>query len=213
MEHSFLDKYSNLDSPVHRIDARIKTVASFIYILLIVLTPPEYAFLFGVYALVLAALTFTSRLPARFVIMRSLTILPFVGMVALFLLFTGDFLKFSFILIKAYLATLCMILLSSTTKFNYLLKALQSLRIPKIMILILSFMYRYIFILLDEILRMRRAMASRNITCSSPGLSPGYWFQIKTLAGLIGALFVRSYERAERVYCAMCSRGFTGEIQ
>jgi len=206
MEHSFLDKYSDLNSPVHRLDARIKTVASFIYILLIVLTPPEYAFLFGVYAVVLAALTFASRLPARFVIMRSLTILPVVGMVALFLLFTGDFVKFSFILIKAYLATLCMILLSSTTKFNHLLKALQALRIPKIMILILSFMYRYIFILLDEVLRMKRAMASRQAGRASR------LFEIKTLAGLIGALFVRSYERAERVYCAMCSRGFTGEI-
>jgi len=206
MEHSFLDKYSSLDSPVHRLDARVKTVASFIYILLIVLTPPEHAFLFGIYAVVLAALTLASRLPVRFVIMRSLTILPVVGMVALFLLFTGDLLKFSFILIKAYLATLCMILLSSTTKFNYLLKALQSLRIPKIMILILSFMYRYVFIMLDEILRMKRAMASRQAGRASRLL------EIKTLAGLIGALFVRSYERAERVYCAMCSRGFTGEI-
>jgi len=99
-----------------------------------------------------------------------------------------------------------MILLSSTTRFDELLKGMQSLKCPKLIIMILSFMYRYTFILLDEILRMKRAKESRQIQKATN------WFEIKTIAQMIGSLFVRSYERGERVYYAMCSRGFKGDV-
>ncbi|MEW6188716.1 MAG: energy-coupling factor transporter transmembrane component T [Actinomycetota bacterium] len=83
---------------------------------------------------------------------------------------------------------------------------MEKLKIPKVMILILSFMYRYIFVLVDEVMRMKRARDSRNFGGHKT-------WQIKTIGNMIGTLFMRTYERAERVYVAMVSRGFSGEIK
>jgi cobalt/nickel transport system permease protein len=110
------------------------------------------------------------------------------------------------IVVKSWLCILSLILLSATTKFTALLKGLKQLGIPKVMVLILSFMYRYIFVLVDEVMRMRRARDSRNF-------GGGRLRQLKTLGNMIGTLFIRSYERGERVYVAMLSRGFDGEVR
>jgi cobalt/nickel transport system permease protein len=98
-------------------------------------------------------------------------------------------------------------LLTSTTKFTSLLKGLERLKVPKIFIMIISFMYRYLFLIVDELQRMERAKKSRTFG------KAGRLRIIKTLSNIAGVLFVRSYERAERVYLAMCSRGFDGEIR
>lgn len=74
---------------------------------------------------------------------------------------------------------------------------------PRVMIMILSFMYRYIFVLVDEVMRMRQARDSRNFG------GKRLW-QLRTIGNMIGTLFIRSYERGERVYAAMLARGFDG---
>ena len=74
---------------------------------------------------------------------------------------------------------------------------------PRVMIMILSFMYRYIFVLVDEVMRMRQARDSRNFGGSR------LW-HLKTIGNMTGTLFIRSYERGERVYAAMLARGFDG---
>lgn len=78
---------------------------------------------------------------------------------------------------------------------------------PKIFIMIMSFMYRYLFLLVDEVQRMQRAKESRSFGKAK------HLHTLRTLSNIIGVLFIRSYERAERVYLAMCSRGFHGEIK
>jgi cobalt/nickel transport system permease protein len=88
-----------------------------------------------------------------------------------------------------------------------MLKGLQDLKMPKVMVMIISFTYRYLFVLTEEIFRMRRARDSRSFG------NLGRKSQIRTVGNIIGALFVRSYDRAERVYAAMVSRGFLGEIK
>jgi len=207
MKHSFLDIYSSLDSPLHKIDARIKIITFISCILFTIFTPVEAFGCFSLYIIILMTLVFVSKLPVSFVLRRSLVIIPFVLLISLFnLAVNKDILFFLNILIKAYISILCMILLSSTTRFDELLKGMQSLKCPKLIIMILSFMYRYTFILLDEILRMKRAKESRQIQKATN------WFEIKTIAQMIGSLFVRSYERGERVYYAMCSRGFKGDV-
>jgi len=108
------------------------------------------------------------------------------------------------IMAKAWLSILSLILLISTTKLTSLLKGLEQLRMPKIMVMILSFMYRYLFILVGEVLCMRQARDSRNF-------GGNRWRQLRTTGNMIGTLFIRSYERGERVYVAMLARGFDGQ--
>jgi cobalt/nickel transport system permease protein len=110
------------------------------------------------------------------------------------------------ILAKAWLSILSLILLTSTTKFTSLLKGLEQLRMPRVMVMLLSFMYRYIFVLVDEVMRMKQARDSRNFG------GRRLW-QIRTIGNMIGTLFIRSYERGERVYAAMLARGFDGQIR
>lgn len=191
MRHSFLDKYSNLDSPVHRINSRVKVIGALCYILLIIFIPLK--FIVFIVPLLLS-LILSSHVPLLHFLKRSLVIIPFV------LLCRWD------LLLRGYISVLTVILLSSTTRFPDLLKALQGLGCPKLIIMIMAFMYRYIFVLIDELMRMKQAHDSRTLRYKR-------WSEIRTLANLIGVLFIRAYERAERVYIAMCSRGFTGEIK
>ena len=226
MKHSFLDKYSHLESPIHQIDPRVKSITLTIFILFIILTPPISFISFGLYAVLIFILTLLSRVSLRFIFKRSLVIVPFVLMIAVFIPFlkegeiaggysfgsldltvTYDGLTILWnVLIKSYLSILCLILLSTTTKFSHLLKALESLRFPRIITMIISFMYRYIFILVDELMRMKNARDSRTVGGSR-------LFHIKTLANMVGMLFLRSYERGERIYTAMVSRGFDGKAR
>ena len=111
------------------------------------------------------------------------------------------------IMIKAWLSILCLILLTSTTSFNNILKGLEQLKMPKVIVMIMSFMYRYIFLLTDEVLRMKQARDSRNF-----GGGRKLW-QIGTVGSMIGTLFIRSYERGERIYASMVARGFDGHAR
>lgn len=226
MKHSYIDEYSDIESFIHRLDPRIKIISCIIFILFIIFTRPNSFIVFILYGLLLIILILSSRIPVKFFFKRSLVIIPFVLMISIFIPFikqgkvaggyslgtlkltlTYDGLMiFWNILIKAYLSILCMILLSASTNFSYLLKALEKLKIPSLITMVLSFMYRYIFVIQDELDKMRQAKESRSIGGSA-------WFHFKALANMIGVLFIRAYERAESVYLAMCSRGFSGRIK
>ena len=226
MKHSFIDQYSDLDSFIHRLDPRTKFITSLAFIMAVVLTPASNWRVFAFYFCLIAALLIISRLPLLYVLKRSLVIFPFVLMIAIFIPFftqgeiagsyniwlwqvsvtySGLFILAN-VVVKAWLCIFSLILLSSTTKLADLLKGLKQLGIPQVMILILSFMYRYLFVLVDEMMRMRQARDSRNFGGSR-------LHQLKTIGHMTGALFIRSYERGERVYAAMLSRGFDGEIR
>ena len=226
MKHNFIDQYSGLNSFIHRLDPRTKFIAVLAFILVVLTTPPTrwqaFAFYFGL----IAGLFLLSRLPPLYVLKRSLVIVPFVLLIALFVPFfkqgevAGSFniglwqISVSYegltvlwnAAIKAWLSVLSLILLSATTRLPDLLKGLQQLGMPGVMVMLLSFMYRYTFVLVDEIMRMRRARDSRNF-------GGRHSWQIKTIGNMLGTLFIRSYERGERVYAAMLARGFDGQIR
>lgn len=226
MKHSFLDKYSDRDSVIHRLDPRTKFIVTVLFILAVVLMLQAAWLGFICYLAILALITICSRVPVFYILKRSLLILPFVGIVAISVPFikqgeiiwsiniwswtisvTRDGLEVFFtILAKACLSAVSLVLLVSTTKVVDLLKGLEQLRVPNILIMIISFMYRYIFVLTDDIMRMKQARDSRNFGGSRK-------WQIKTLGNIIGTLFVRSYERGERVYSAMLSRGYDGHTR
>lgn len=225
MKHDFLDKYGNLDSPVHRLDARAKIIAFLGLIIFCVSTPPDAYFVFLGYGMFLVLAGALSRVPPGYILKSSLVVIPFVIMVAAFIPFLkpdhlgggynlgigeltvsrSGLIVFENILMKSYLAIISVILLSSTTPFPKLLRGFEQLRVPKLVIMLASFAYRYLFLLIEEIERMKRARDSRSYR--------GRWlWQAKVIGQMIGSLFLRSYERGERVYVAMTSRGFTGEI-
>lgn len=226
MKHLFVDEYSNLNSALHRLDPRTKIITFLIFIFFIVLTPPEYFLKFLLYLLLLLFLIFLSKVPFIYILRRSLVIIPFVILVSLFIPFIKEgeiaggyslgsirlnitysgLMVFWNICVKSFLSIICLILLSSTTSFPNFLKGLEKLRFPRIITMILSFMYRYLFVTVDELMRMKQAKDSRTI-------NPKGFFELKTLANLVGNLFIRSYDRGERVYLAMGSRGFNGRIR
>ena len=226
MKHAYIDEHSNIDSYIHRLDPRIKIIALFAFILFVIFTRPTSFIAFALYGVLIAALILLSKIPFGFILKRSLVIIPFVLMAAIFIPFfkkgevaggysfgtlkltvTYDGLMiFWNILVKAYLCILSMILLVTSTKLSDFLKALEKLRFPSVFVIILSFMYRYIFVVQDELMKMRQAKEARSIGGSR-------WFHAKVLANMIGVLFMRTYERGESVYLAMCSRGFDGKIK
>ena len=226
MKHSFLDQYSDRDSFIHRLDPRTKLVATFLFILVVVLTSLNQWPAFALSFFIIAILILLSRVPLFYVFKRSLAIMPFVLMIAIFIPFfkegevAGSYniwlwqvtvtysglQVLASIVIKAWLSILSLILLTSTTRLTNLLYGLEKLHMPRVLVMILSFMYRYLFILVDETMRMKQARDSRNF-------GGGRLRQIRVIGSIIGTLFIRSYERGERVYAAMVARGFDGQIR
>jgi cobalt/nickel transport system permease protein len=226
MKHSFIDEYSHLNSVIHRLDPRTKLIASLAFIIAVVLTPTSNLRVFAFYFAIIALMLAFSRLPAAYVLKRSLVVLPFVLLIAVFIPFFKEgevaasfnlwlwqisvtyngLLVLVNVVVKSWLCILALILLSSTTRFDDLLKGIKQLGMPQVMILILSFMYRYIFVLVDEAMRLQQARDSRNFG--------GSWLHhLKTVGHMVGTLFIRSYERGERIYAAMLARGFDGQIR
>ena len=226
MKHSFIDQYSDQDSFIHRLDPRTKLITTLVFILAVITTPPTRWQVFALYLFLVAILIFVSKVPIFYILKRSLVIMPFVVMIAIFIPFfregevAGSYNVWLWrvsvtysglqvlwnILAKAWLSILSLILLTSSTKMTSLLKALEQLRMPRVMVMLLSFMYRYIFVLVDEVMRMKQARDSRNFG------GKRLW-QIRAIGNMIGTLFIRSYERGERVYVAMLARGFDGQTR
>jgi cobalt/nickel transport system permease protein len=225
MKHSFIDEYSGLDSLIHGLDPRTKLIGSLCFILAVVLTPVGNWPVFGFYFVVMSLMVIFSRLPLLHVARRSLAIIPFVLMIALFIPFFRQgheiagfnvgywHIAVSYegmqmlltVVVKGWLSILCLIVLTSSTKLADTLEGMRRLGVPGIFILIISFMYRYIFVLADQVMRMKQARDSRNF-------GGRRLHQLKTIGNMIGILFIRTYERGERVYAAMLSRGYIGEM-
>jgi cobalt/nickel transport system permease protein len=215
VKHAFLDRYATLESPVHRLDARAKILVCLALVVISVSTPPEAWRAFLGYGAFLAIMVAASRLPLGHVLRRAWIILPFIAMAAIFIPFMKDggrragaapgLMMFWNVAVKSGVAVLSAILLSSTTPFPSLMRGFERLRAPRLLVMLCSFAYRYIFLLVDEAERMERARDSR-------GYGGRWLWQAKVVGQMIGTLFLRSYERSERVYVAMASRGFDGRI-
>jgi cobalt/nickel transport system permease protein len=211
------------ESPIHGLDARVKILATMLLILVCVSTPPTAMGAFGGYLILLILVFVLSNLPIRRILLRCSAVLPFVAVTALFIPFlrAGEIgggyslgiggmevsrtglLIFRNVLVKSSMAVLAMVLLSETTGFGNILRALEQMRVPKSLIMLAGFTHRYFFVLRDEALRMQRA-------CRSRGYRGRWIWQAGVIGRLIAALFLRGYERGERVYVSMVSRGFEG---
>jgi len=202
MRHDFLDKYSRIDSPVHRLPAWIKCLSAVLVVLWVVSLPArESAWFLGV-ALVLLGIAAFGRIPIKFLLSRMLLLEPLVlGVSLLSILQPEGWRIFLFIMTRSNLCLLTMILLTSTTRFPDILRVMTAIRIPSIFITIMALTYRYLFVLVDQTEKMRRARKSRTFV-------PGRRRLWRVLGSMIGQLFVRSAERADRIFLAMRARGW-----
>lgn len=218
MEYPEIDRYASINSPLHRFDPRIKIVSFVVLIFSIVLLPAVELALIGLFVSVLFLLI--SQLPFRFVmqhirwvflfIVPFLLIMPFtvrgteffaIGSIGV----TYEGVEFGFLVsLRALAAVMLIFPMIGTMRFDTTLKALYQMRVPNLLVQMLMFTYRYIFIFIDEFSRMQRAMKSRGFKVGTN------LHTFTTIGRAMGMLLVRSYERAERVYQAMLSAGYTG---
>lgn len=202
MLQDFLDRHSRSDSIIHRLPTGLKLAVALSLVMAVLLWPAGRLPYMAVPAAFLLAVAGLSRIPPGFLLRRLLLLEPVVLGVALLAAFQPGGGRVVLLLITR--CTLClftMILLSNTTPFTEILRVLRALRVPGLLITTLALMYRYLFVLADEALRMRRARASRTFL-------PRRSRQWRMLATVVSQLFVRASERAERVYSAMIARGW-----
>ena len=202
MHDRLLSPYHHGESPVHRLPAIVKAGLAAALVMTVVLLPRDAWTAYAVCAASLAFVAALARLPPRALARRILLLEPMVlGVAALSLAQQGGAMVFLAMLTKSTLSLVTMVLLSGTTRFSDLLGVLWRLRVPALLVTSLALMYRYLSLLLDEAARMTRARRSRSFVAGR-GLA---W---KGSASVAAQLFVRSSERAERVYAAMCARGW-----
>jgi cobalt/nickel transport system permease protein len=207
--HSFL----------HHLPAPVKIVAAISFILVVVATPPEMFWAFGVYGLIVLTLVAIAGIPFLTFARRLLIEVPFL-IFAIFIPIIGtgprvEVLGVSLseagllsawnILAKGTIGVSTSVVLASTTSARDLLAGLEKLKVPGLIVQIAGFMLRYVYVVRDDFERMRVARDSRAFHAKGPT-------QWKVLAQSGAALFVRSYERGERVHLAMLSRGYDGTI-
>jgi cobalt/nickel transport system permease protein len=189
-------------SPVHRLSAFTKLAIGLAIILGTVLTPLRFSDWFIAVATLLLLAAALSRLSPFFLIKRLLLLSPFVLGVALANAFSpssrGSWIG---VAVKSTLCLFTIVLVSNTTPFSKILRVLETVRVPGLLITTIALMHRYLFVLAEEAERMRRARLSRTFT-------RGRRFHWQTLATVVGQLFIRASERAERIYDAMCARGW-----
>jgi cobalt/nickel transport system permease protein len=202
MRHDFLDRYSRIDSPIHRLPTMVKLSGSLCIVAACVSVSFTHYWFFIIVAGLLLVLSALSAIPWRFILGRLILLEPFALGIALMALFQENGgMVFLSILVRSTLCLLTALLLSNTTPFSSLLQTLARLGVPRLLVTILALLYRYLFVLIDEAERLNRARLSRTFLTNRSKR----WHM---LASLIGQLFVRSTERAERIYAAMTARGW-----
>ncbi|WMX46616.1 cobalt ECF transporter T component CbiQ [Streptomyces roseicoloratus] len=211
--------YRQGHSPVHALPPHTKLAAVLAFVVVVAATPREAMWAFALYAVLLGAVAVRARVPAGFLLKRLLIEIPFVAFALLMpFVVPGEqttVLGVSLsvpglwgawnVLAKGTLGVAASVLLAATTELRELLLGLQRLKLPPLLVQIASFMIRYGDVITDEMRRMSIARRSRGF--EARGLR--HW---GVLAKTAGALFIRSYERGERVHLAMVSRGYTGSM-
>jgi cobalt/nickel transport system permease protein len=196
-----------------------KVMATLVFVFAVVLTPREQVWAFAAHGAVVITVvawvgirprTFVRRLALELPFVAFAVLLPFVGraphidVYGLSLSRPGLWAAWA-IVAKGTLGVAAAAILAATTEVTDLIAGLERLRVPRTLTSIMGFMFRYGDVLGDELQRMRVARESR-------GDRPGWLWQARGVAATAGALFVRSYERGERVYLAMASRGYSGTM-
>lgn len=242
MHANAFDRYHETESRLHRLDPRVKVSAAVLFVLSNALLPDGAWAAFGMAWLLLLWANRLSNLGLDFTFRRSFLALPF-ALAAVSAMFSPlgnplaewhigsltlrptdyGLIKFASILIRSWLSIQAAILLVAVTRFPDMLHAFEHLRAPKILTAIIAFLYRYLFVLTDEAIRLLRARESRSAALP-PSISShfrrkwgeskrGVIWRAKVTGNMAGQLFLRSYERSDRIYHAMLARGYSGQMR
>lgn len=211
--------YVHRHTPVHLLPPEVKILSLVAFVFIVVATPVHQAWAFALYLAVLVVVAALAQLPARVVLPRMVVEVPFLLFAAL-MPFTGpdpqvEVLGLTLsqpglwaafgIVAKGTIGVLGAIILAATTPARDLLAGLRALHVPPLLVQIAAFMLRYLHVVGDEMARMRVARESRGFQARGVRSWP-------VIAQSAGALFIRSYERGERVHLAMLSRGYAGSM-
>jgi cobalt/nickel transport system permease protein len=213
-----LDRLSYQETCIHLLDPRAKVIATRLFLLTVISFPKYEIAALAPFFLFPVIIMTIGEIPIRFIIGKILLVSPFAIFIGIFnpLLDTGTFavipgvfisagwISFGSILLKYTLTVSAALLLIATTSFPGVCHALRRLGFPALFVSQLLFLYRYLFVLMEEAMRIIRARDMRSFGTRGPGM--------KVFVQLIGVLFLRTVDRAERVYYAMLSRGFQGDI-
>jgi cobalt/nickel transport system permease protein len=208
-------------SPVHRLDPRAKIVGMVAITIVAVSTPLDAWPVYLYCAALLVAVAATARVPVRAIWRRVRFLLPIVLAAGIFLPFLRDggmqydlgpltvheegLRTFAAVSAKATIGTVSAVLLGATTTFPAVLRGLEAMRAPRLLVLIAAFMYRYLFVIVEETGRMRAALSAR-------AYRPRTALQAGPIGRMATAMFLRTYSRGERVYSAMLARGYSGRM-
>lgn len=220
MHHAHIDKFAYQDSPIHSLDSRIKFLATVLFTIVIIALPRNSIIITSLYAVGPFAVLVLGGIPLRFVFKHILLVSPFIIVLALTCPFydrtavsvslgpfswntTNGWLRFGSILSKFTVTMMCMIALVSTTRFTNLLAGLQKLHMPRILVLQLGLLYRYIFVIIDKAQHILLARRARYLCYR------GFGNEVQTASAMIGSLFIRSIDTAENISIAMQARGFS----
>ena len=206
MHHLVIDRWSRGSSPLHQRDPRAKLAALLVFLIVLSTTPPGAQAAFAAYAALLIATASLARLPIRGLTGRAALVLPFSATFALLTWWSGDSLRALALAEKSFLSGMAALLLVGTTPLTGWTAALESWRVPRMLILVIQFVYRYLFVIAEQAQRMRWAALCRG---SGMGSKTG---RFRSAAGLVGVLFARSWQRADGIYHAMLARGFHGRF-
>jgi cobalt/nickel transport system permease protein len=204
---------------VHRAPAHLKILALLGFMLLVVATPGRWFPAFGLFALVVVGVVLVARVPLSWLLPRMLVEVPFVVFAVLMPFIahgpTTTFLGLEVsasglmaawtLLAKGTIGVVAGLTLAATTEPQEIVRGLDRLRLPSLLVQIAAFMLRYLEVVADDLRRQNIALASRGFVARDPRHWP-------VIAKSIGALFIRSYERGERVHLAMLSRGYSGRM-
>jgi len=224
MHHAHIDKFAYLDSPIHRLDARVKLVATVVFTVFVLLLPRQGVSVLLCYAIWPFALLVLGNVPIRFVLRHILIVSPFIAVLALAMPFysqapvsiafgpfawttTSGWLRCAAIMGKFFVTMALLIALVSTTRFADLLAAMEKMGMPAVLVMQLGFLYRYIFVLIDRAHHMLRARAGRRLRYLGPKR------ELATAGAMVGSLLMHSIDTAGRVNIAMEARGFDGQFR
>ena len=222
MHHAYIDKLAYQDSPIHRLDSRVKFICVLVFTAVVISLPPTSVSILACYAVGPFAILVLGRIPLRFTIRHIIIVSPFVLFLALSCpLYAKDPIVINFgslqwpmttgwlrcfsILSKFVVTMMALIALVSTTRFSDLLTGLAKLGVPKLLVIQLGLLYRYIFVLIDRaahILRARSARKLRNL---------GFTREVKVASSMVGSLLIGGFSAAQRTSIAMQARGFDGK--
>lgn len=232
MHSNAFDRFHETESRLHRLDPRVKVALTVLFILSNALLPDGAWAAFGLSWIVLLWANQLSNLGVDFSFRRSFVALPF-ALAAVSAIFSPlgnplaewhlgslaltptdyGLVKFASILVRSWLSVQAAVLLVATTRFPDMIHAFEHLHVPAALTTIVAFLYRYLFVLTDEVMRLLRARESRSATVAGQRSGRSVVWRAKVTGNMAGQLFLRSYERSDRIYNAMLARGYTGQIR